>query len=161
MTRRKADPAGQSEPSDAAAGAAAPETQEAQAPAKSRRRRARRTPVAERTTFDRVQVADNALATVVGLAAHEVPGVVGMAPASLSEGLRRILGVSQVDEGVEVERGDDGATARIVLHVVVAYGVNIPAVAESVVERVRYAAKTFAGVVVSDVKVRVAGVSRG
>ena len=42
-----------------------------------------------------------------------------------------------------------------------AYGVNIPAVAESVVERVRYAARTYAGVEVDDVKVHVAGVSRG
>jgi uncharacterized alkaline shock family protein YloU len=111
--------------------------------------------------IDRVQVADDALATVIGLAAHEVPGVVGMAPLSLSEGLRRILGVSQVDEGVAIERDGDAGVARVELHVVVAYGVNIPAVAESVVERVRYAAKTYAGVEVSNVKVHVAGVSRG
>jgi uncharacterized alkaline shock family protein YloU len=111
--------------------------------------------------IDRVQVGDQALATVIGLAAHEVPGVVGMAPTSLSEGLRRILGVMQVDEGVSVLREGEGGEARVELHVVVAYGVNIPAVAESVVERVRYAAKTYAGVAVSSVKVHVAGVSRG
>ena len=125
---------------------------------KPRRRSAKRSPEG---SVDHVRVADGALATVIGLAAHEVPGVVGMAPASLSEGLRRILGVSQVDEGVEVERSEDGARAEVVLHVVVAYGVNIPAVAESVVVRVRYAARTFAGVEVDDVKVHVAGVSRG
>lgn len=112
-------------------------------------------------TVDHVHVADDALATIIGLAAHEVPGVVGMAPSSLSEGLRRILGVSQVDEGVDIDRSEDGASARVGLHVVVAYGVNIPAVAESVVQRVRYAARTFAGVAVDDVKVHVAGVSRG
>lgn len=110
---------------------------------------------------DRIRVGDGSLATIVGLAAHEVPGVVGMAPASLSEGLRRILGVSQVDEGVEVTRSEDGASAAFELHVVVAYGVNIPAVAESVVERVRYASSTYAGVDVTEVKVHVAGVSRG
>ena len=125
---------------------------------KPRRRSAKRTPEG---AVDHVHVADGALATVIGLAAHEVPGVVGMAPASLSEGLRRILGVSQVDEGVEVERSEDAARAEVVLHVVVAYGVNIPAVAESVVERVRYAARTYAGIEVDEVKVRVAGVSRG
>lgn len=110
---------------------------------------------------DRIRVGDGSLATIVGLAAHEVPGVVGMAPASLSEGLRRILGVSQVDEGVEVTRSEDGASAAFALHVVVAYGVNIPAVAESVVERVRYASTTYAGVDVTEVRVHVAGVSRG
>ncbi len=125
---------------------------------KPRRRATKRAPEG---AVDHVRVADGALATIIGLAAHEVPGVVGMAPASLTEGLRRILGVSQVDEGVEIERSEDGARASVVLHVVVAYGVNIPAVAESVVVRVRYAARTFAGVDVDDVKVHVAGVSRG
>ena len=172
MTRRKSapdvgaapeTPAPETPAPETAAPAAGPEATAAEATktARGRGRRPRRGGKARGDAVDRVHVADDALATVVGLAAHEVPGVVGMAPASLSEGLRRILGVSQVDEGVEVVRGEDGATARMVLHVVVAYGVNIPAVAESVVERVRYAAKTYAGVTVEDVKVRVAGVSRG
>jgi uncharacterized alkaline shock family protein YloU len=178
MTRRKAAAEGPPdvEPEVAPAPEPAPETQAekpaetpAETPAekqaaKPRRRRSRRAPPPVSTEIDRVQVSDDALATVIGLAAHEVPGVVGMAPASLSEGLRRILGVSQVDEGVEVEHlagATEGAVTNVVLHVVVAYGVNIPAVAESVVERVRYAAATFAGVELTDVKVHVAGVSRG
>ncbi len=111
---------------------------------------------------DRTHVADDALATLIGLAAHEVPGVVGMAPTSLGEGIRRILGVSQADEGVDIRRPDDDPEhPDVELHVVVAYGVNIPVVAESVVERVRYAAKHYGGVGVRDVKVHVAGVSRG
>lgn len=110
---------------------------------------------------DRVRVSDGALATIIGLAAHEVPGVVGMAPASFTEGLRRILGVAQVDEGVEIQRSPDDDAVSVILHVVVAYGVNIPAVSESVVERVGYASLTFAGVPVTEVKVHVAGVSRG
>lgn len=111
---------------------------------------------------DRTHVTDAALATLIGLAAHEVPGVVGMAPTSLGEGLRRILGVSQASEGVEIRRPDDAADqVEVVLHVVVAYGVNIPVVAESVAGRVRHAARKFAGVTVSDARVHVAGVSRG
>jgi len=169
MTRRKADatrgrrPAAEGSGNDETPAPDAVEataTESAAAPPPERKRRARKKP-ARSSAIDHVEVADDALATVIGLAAHEVPGVVGMAPASLSEGLRRILGVSQVDEGVEIERDDAGVANRIVLHVVVAYGVNIPAVAESVVERVRYAAKTYAGIEVADVKVHVAGVSRG
>lgn len=111
---------------------------------------------------DRLVVTDAALATIIGLAAHEVPGVVGMAPASIREGLNRMLGASRADEGVEVDRDDDDESrAAIALHVVVAYGVNIPVVASSVRERVRYAARAFAGVKVTEVKVHIAGVSRG
>ena len=111
---------------------------------------------------DRIVVTDGALATVIGLAAHEVPGVVGMAPASLREGLNRMLGASRADEGVEVDRKDENAQkADVELSVVVAYGVNIPVVADSVRERVRYAARTYTGIEVGEVKVNIAGVSRG
>ena len=106
---------------------------------------------------DRVSVTDEALATIIGLAAHEVPGVVGMAPAGLREGIKRILGVAQADEGVEVARSDD---TSVDLHVVVAYGVNIPVVADSIRERVLYASKTYAGVELGTVRIHIAGVSR-
>ncbi len=109
---------------------------------------------------DRVVVTDGALAKIIGLSAHEVPGVVGMAPASLGEGIRRILGTRQVDEGVVIARGDEHDVAEVDIYVVVAYGVNIPVVADSVRERVRYAARTYAGVELEKVRVRVAGVSR-
>jgi uncharacterized alkaline shock family protein YloU len=109
---------------------------------------------------DGITVTDEALATIIGLAAHEVPGVVGMAPATIREGLKRILGVQQADEGVNVHR-DGTASVSVDINVVVAYGVNIPAVADSVRERVQYAAEIYAGVAVDHVRVHVAGVSRG
>ena len=109
---------------------------------------------------DKTIVSDDALATLIGLAAHEVPGVVGMAPAGLGEGIRRVLGVSQADEGVEIGWPDEGSQPDVTLHIVVAYGVNIPVVAESVEQRVRYAALHFGGTPVRKVKIRVAGVSR-
>lgn len=113
-----------------------------------------------RTAVDEVSVSDQALATIIGLSAHEVPGVVGMAPASFTEGIRRILGASQVDEGVVLARSADGRSADVDMHVVVAYGVNIPVVADSVRERVKYAAKLYAGVELKAIRVHVAGVSR-
>lgn len=111
---------------------------------------------------DAIEVSDGALATIVGLAAHEVPGVVGMAPATLTEGIRRILGARQVDEGVVLDRGgsDESGETAVDLHVVVAYGVNIPVVAEQIRKRVEYAAKRYAGVKLRDVTVHVDGVSR-
>lgn len=119
-----------------------------------------RSPKSERT-IDEVRVADGALASIIGLAAHEVPGVVGMAPASISEGIRRILGARQVDEGVVIEHPRGAGRADVDIHVVVAYGVNIPVVADSIRERVRYSSETLAGVVLDEVRVHVAGISRG
>ncbi len=111
--------------------------------------------------IDAVRVADDALASIIGLAAHEVPGVVGMAPANITEGIRRILGVRQVDEGVVIEHPNGEKRADVDLHVVVAYGVNIPVVAASIRDRVRYASKSLAGITLDEVRVHVAGISRG
>lgn len=109
---------------------------------------------------DQVTVADGALAKIIGLAAHEVPGVVGMAPANIGEGLRRILGVRQVDEGVVLKALSKPLESDVDIHVIVAYGVNIPVVADSVRDRVRYAAKHFAGVTLREIAVHIEGVSR-
>lgn len=113
-------------------------------------------------TIDAIRVSDGALATIVGLAAHEVPGVVGMAPANFTEGIRRILGVRQVDEGVVLQAREEDRPDRTIvdLHVVVAYGVNIPVVGDQIRKRVEYAAKHLAGVELLDVRVHVDGVSR-
>src|SRR5690606_36768663 len=114
----------------------------------------------KRTDIDAVSVSDGALAKIIGLSAHEVPRVVGMAPASFSEGIRRILGSRPVDEGVVLARSEDGKSADVDIHVVVADGVNIPVVADSVRDRVKYAAKLYAGVELKKMRVHVAGVSR-
>lgn len=118
-------------------------------------------PEPKQRTVDEIRVADGALASIIGLAAHEVPGVVGMAPASITEGIRRILGARQVDEGVVIEHPNGPERADVDLHVVVAYGVNIPVVADSIRERVRYASQSLAGITLDEVRVHVAGISRG
>lgn len=110
--------------------------------------------------IDQVTVSDGALAKIIGLAAHEVPGVVGMAPSNIGEGIRRILGARQVDEGVVLTTLDKPLEADVDIHVIVAYGVNIPVVANGVRDRVIYAAKHFAGVTLRAVRVHVEGVSR-
>lgn len=105
-----------------------------------------------------ITVTENALASLLGLAAHEVPGVVGMAPSNIREGLQKILGRAQARDGVTVT--GEGAKRAVDLHVVVAFGTNINAVAENVRERVTYAARNFAGVQLESVRVHVVGVSK-
>lgn len=109
---------------------------------------------------DQVTVSEAALAKIIGLAAHEVPGVVGMAPSNIGEGIRRILGARQVDEGVVLTSLAKPLESDVDIHVVVAYGVNIPVVASGVRDRVVYAAKHYAGVTLRNVRVHVEGVSR-
>jgi uncharacterized alkaline shock family protein YloU len=105
-----------------------------------------------------ITVTENALASLLGLAAHEVPGVVGMAPSNIREGLQKILGRAQARDGVVV--AGELHKRTVDLHIVIAFGTNVNAVAENVRERVNYAAKTFAGVELESVKVHVVGVSK-
>ena len=105
-----------------------------------------------------ITVTENALASMLGLAAHEVPGVVGMAPANIREGIQKILGRAQARDGVLIS--GEGNARAVEVFVVVAFGVNIGAVAEGVRERIMHAARTYAGVELSGVKVHVVGVSR-
>ncbi len=103
-------------------------------------------------------VTENALASLLGLAAHEVPGVVGMAPANVKEGIQKILGQSQARDGVVVS--GDGTRRSVEIHIVVAFGTGIAAVAESVRDRIVHAAKSLAGIELESVRVHVVGVAK-
>ncbi|HEX2862932.1 MAG TPA: Asp23/Gls24 family envelope stress response protein [Deinococcales bacterium] len=106
-----------------------------------------------------ITVTENALASLLGLAAHEVPGVVGMAPANIREGLqKKILGRAQARDGVIVS--GEGSSRAVEVFVVVAFGVNISAVAQGVRERITHVAQAYAGVALDAVKVHVVGVAQ-
>lgn len=106
-----------------------------------------------------ITITEQALVSLIGLAAHEVPGVVGMAPASLREGILKTLGRAESSQGVVLTREKDSGAYHADLYVVLAYGVNIPRVAENVVERAKHATKSMAGVDLSRVTVHAVGVS--
>ena len=109
-----------------------------------------------------VTVTEAALAAILGLAAHEVPGVLGMSPAGIRDSISRILGRSEASEGVTV-KPDPASPGQYQadLYVVVAFGSRIPTVIDNIGERVQWAAKSLAGAQLSSVQVHVVGVSRG
>ncbi len=116
-----------------------------------------------------IHITEGALAALIGLTAHEIPGVVGMAPANLREGIQRVLGRAQSRDGVVIGRdgagkdgvAKDGGRYTADLYVVVAYGVSIPTVASNIVERVEHVVKTQAGIELASTRVHAVGVSHG
>ena len=105
-----------------------------------------------------INITEAALASLIGLTAHEIPGVVGMAPANLKEGLSRVLGRANAREGVVIAR--EGSAYQADLYVVVAYGVSIPTVARNIVERVEHTVRTQAGISLGATRVHAVGVQR-
>ncbi|MFN8510244.1 MAG: Asp23/Gls24 family envelope stress response protein [Deinococcaceae bacterium] len=108
-----------------------------------------------------IAISEGALISLMGLAAHEVPGVVGMAPVNIREGILKILGRTESGQGVVLTRGKDGLGYTADLCVIVAYGVSIPQVGQSIVERVENAMETIAGLKMTQITVHVVGVSHG
>ncbi|GHF99553.1 hypothetical protein GCM10017783_09530 [Deinococcus piscis] len=125
-----------------------------------------------KATKGSIQITDGALASLIGLTAHEIPGVVGMAPVNLKEGITKALGRSQVKDGVTIHRGnkaqargrkekpDADAPYWAEVNVIVAYGVSIPTVAQNIEDRVRHIVRHHAGIDLQEVRVNVVGVSR-
>ncbi len=113
-------------------------------------------PVKEVVQNGDVQIADEVVAIIAGLAATEVDGVAKMA-GNISNELISKLGMKNLSKGVKVEvvPPEVGVELRLVLK----YGYSIPEVSKTVQDKVRSAIETMTGLHVSEVNVKIAGVA--
>ena len=106
-------------------------------------------------TVGTVQIADEVVAIIAGLAATEVDGVASMA-GNITNELVGKLGMKSLSKGVKVEVIDGVVSVDIALNV--RYGYSIPKTSEKVQEKVKSAIENMTGLEVSDVNVSIAGV---
>ncbi|GGI95907.1 alkaline-shock protein [Alicyclobacillus cellulosilyticus] len=110
------------------------------------------------TEFGKIQIADEVIQVIAGLAASEVPGVAGMS-GSFAGGLTEsILGRKNLAKGVKVRFEDEDKSCAVDLSVVLEYGVNIPEVGLAVQENVKQAIESMTGLKVSAVHLHVSGI---
>ena len=102
-----------------------------------------------------VQIADDVVAMIAGLAALEVDGVACMAGNATNE-LLSMVGVKGGAKGARVEVVDRVVSVDMVLHL--KYGYNIPTVSGKIQEKVKSAIETMTGLAVAEVNIRIAGV---
>ena len=98
-----------------------------------------------------LHVANDVLADMVGNAALECYGVVGMAAPSAADGIAKILPASRLRRGVTVTATDAG------VHVAL-YVTNINTVSQNLVDQVTFVLKEYARVPLDGVEVHVQGV---
>ncbi len=103
-----------------------------------------------------VSIDKEVLADYAGYAAMETLGVVGMATMNVKDGALKFLKKENARQGVVVSIVDN--KIKLTLHVIVAYGVNIRAVAQNVLDNVKSRVEKNTGIEVAYVTVKVDGV---
>lgn len=109
----------------------------------------------ENGALGEVQIADEVVAIIAGIAATEVEGVAAMA-GNIQKELVSKLGMKVLSKGVRisVEEGKVSVDLSIILD----YGYSIPEVTKAVQERVKNTIETMTGLKVADVNIRIADV---
>ena len=112
--------------------------------------------VYEKDKIGEVQIADEVVAIIAGLAATEVDGVDSMA-GNITNELVGKLGMKNLSKGVMVEVTEEHVSVNMALNL--KYGYSIPDVCEKVQEKVKNAIENMTGLTVLDVNIKIAGVS--
>lgn len=112
--------------------------------------------IRENSKFGEVQIADEVVAIIAGLAATEVDGVSAMA-GNITNELVGKLGMKNLAKGVKVEVTPENVTVDVAL--ALKYGYSIPKTSKAVQEKVKIAIENMTGLNVSEVNIRIAGVS--
>ena len=99
-----------------------------------------------------VIVSASVYSDIAGTAATNCFGVKGMAARSVKDGVYRLLRKESASKGVRVQFHEDDSIS-IDLHIMVDRDVNLTAVGESIISRVRYEVRKYTGTEVRDVNV--------
>lgn len=105
-----------------------------------------------------VQIADEVVAIIAGLAATEVEGVSSMA-GNITNELVSKLGMKNLSKGIKVTVTEGKVRVDVALNI--GFGYAIPEVSAKVQERIKNAIENMTGLEVSTVNIRIAAVDMG
>ena len=109
----------------------------------------------EELNMGEVQIADEVVAIIAGLAATEVEGVASMA-GNITNELVGKLGMKNLSRGVKVAVQENEVTVELSLNM--SYGYSIPKTSAKVQEKVKSAIESMTGLSVVEVNIHIAGV---
>lgn len=106
------------------------------------------------THLGKIELSSGYLSALIGHTASSCFGVVRMNPAGASQGVKTtILKRDPVDNGVKVYVPKGQKQVVIDLHISVLYGVNVSAITDSIINKVRYVVESETGLSVKKVNV--------
>ena len=109
----------------------------------------------EELNMGEVQIADEVVAIIAGLAATEVEGVASMA-GNITNELVGKLGMKNLSRGVKVAVQENEVTVELSLNM--SYGYSTPKTSAKVQEKVKSATESMTGLSVVEVNIHIAGV---
>lgn len=109
------------------------------------------------TKLGKIVIDTDVIATYAGSVAVECFGIVGMAATNIKDGLVKLLKKDYLNHGIEVIINEDNSMT-LNFHVIISYGVNISAVADNLIDTVKYKVSAFTGMTVDKINIFVEGV---
>ncbi|EOH85210.1 Asp23/Gls24 family envelope stress response protein [Enterococcus asini] len=110
-----------------------------------------------KTQAGTIEITNEVIATVVGGAATDVFGIVGMASKKqIKDNINEILKRENYSKGVVVRQEENGIAVDV--YTIVSYGTKISEVSRNVQEKVKYNLETMLGITANSVNVFVQGV---
>ena len=108
------------------------------------------------THMGNIVIDKDVIAQYAGSVAVECFGIVGMAGVSVRDGLVKLLKRDSITRGISVSFDNN----KLVLdfHVIVSYGVSILAVADNLIDSVKYKVEEFTGIEIEKINIYVDGV---
>ena len=111
----------------------------------------------ETTETEGIQISNDVIAVIAGVAVSDVQGVSSMA-GGLAGGITEVLsGKKNLAKGIKVEKEEN--SVKIDVNIIVEYGTRIPDVAFEIQNRVKTAVENMTGLNVEEVNVHVQGVN--
>ena len=110
------------------------------------------------THLGTIELTSGYLSALIGHTATSCFGVVKMNPAGASQGVKTaVLKKESIDNGVRVYVSKGSGKVVIDLHITVTNGVNVAAITDSIMNKVRYVVESETGLSVDKVNVFVDG----
>ena len=110
-----------------------------------------------KTEGEGIEIANDVIAVIAGVAVTEVQGVAGMA-GGFAGGLTEALsGKKNLAKGIKVD--NNNGKVKIDINIIVEYGSRIPDIAYEIQNRVKKAVESMTGLKVEEVNVHVQGVN--
>ena len=110
------------------------------------------------TNFGVITIDEEVIARVAGCATMDCYGIVGMAAKNMKDGLFQLLKVESLTKGIKVYSDEEEGTISLEFHIIVEYGTNISAIAENIINTVKFQIEECFGIKTDKINVFVEGV---